>query len=127
MRRGVPPRGGGILFACAILLGLGAQTPSAPAAEITWERATPFQGCLAAGLDKWLEVQVDTLTNEDPATWRIDDMAVATWTVDELAACKARAGGGDEATESRFTRYMAQWRRHIYELVENVRQQGKPD
>jgi hypothetical protein len=108
-------------------LGLGVQAPTAGAAEIAWERVTPFQGCLAAGLDKWLEVQVDTLTNEDPATWRIDDMAVATWTIDALAACKAKAGGGDEATESRFTKYMAQWRRHVFELVENVRQQGKPD
>lgn len=127
MLHGVPPRGGGIPFACAILLGLGVQAPTAGAAEIAWERVTPFQGCLAAGLDKWLEVQVDTLTNEDPATWRIDDMAVATWTIDALAACKAKAGGGDEATESRFTKYMAQWRRHVFELVENVRQQGKPD
>jgi hypothetical protein len=127
MRYGVSPLRGGILFACAILLGLGAQTPSTVAAEITWERVTPFQGCLAAGLDKWLEVQVDTLTNEDPDSWRIDDMAVATWTLDALAACKAKAGGGDEVTEIRFTRYMAQWRRHVYELVENVRQKGKPD
>ncbi len=87
--------------------------PRQRAAEIAWERVTPFQGCLAAGLDKWLEVQVDTLTNEDPAAWRIDDMAVATWTIDALAACKAKAGGGDEATESRFTKYMAQWRRHV--------------
>ena len=127
MLRGVPPRRGGIIFACAMLLGLAGQLASARAAEITWDRISPFQGCLAAGLDKWLETQVDTLTNEDPASWRIDDMAVATWTVDELAACKAKAGGGDEATENRFTKYMAQWRRHIYELVENVRQKSKPD
>ena len=127
MLRGVSPLRGGILFACAVLLGPVAQSVSVGASEIIWERATPFQGCLAAGLDKWLAAQVDTLTNEDPATWRMDDMAVAAWTVDELAACKAKAGASDEVTETRFTKYMAQWRRHIYELVENVRQTGKPD
>jgi hypothetical protein len=124
MLRRVFPQRGGLAFACAFLVGLGAL---AQAAEITWDRKSPFQGCLAAGLNKWLEIQVDTLTNEDPASWRTDDRAVATWTVDALAACKAKAGDGDEATEGRFTKYMAQWRQHVYELVENVRQQGKPD
>ena len=127
MRRGVPLRGGGILFACAILLGLGAQAPSARAAEITWDRVTPFQGCLAAGLDEWLEAQIDNLTNGNPASPHIDEGAVFTWTQNALAGCKAKAGGGDEATETRFRKHMAQWRQHVYERVEDVRQKGKPD
>ena len=124
---GVPPRGGGTLFAFLLLVGLGVQTPQAKAAEITWDKISPFQGCLAAGLKGWLDAQVDVLTNEDPATWKMDDRSVAAWTLDALAACKAKAGGGEEATEASFTRYMAHWRRHIYDLVENVRQRGKPD
>jgi hypothetical protein len=127
MRCGVSPFRGGILFACGVVIGLGWQAPAARTAEIAWERVNPFQGCLAAGLDKWLDVQVDTLTNEDPASWRMDDQTVALWTIDALTLCKVKAGGGDEATESRFTRYMAHWRRHIYELVEDVRQKGRPD
>jgi hypothetical protein len=127
MARGVSPHWGGILLACAMLLGLSVRTPAARAAAITWERTSPFQGCLAADLDKWLQAQVDVLTNEDPATWRLDDMAVAKWTIDVLAACKARAGGGDKATESRFTQYMAQWREHVQDLVDSVRQQSRPD
>lgn len=126
MPGGISPREGGRRFACAILLGLAVHGP-AGAAEITWDRINPFQRCLAAGLDKWLEAQVDLLTNEDPASWRMDDRSVAQWTVDALAACRARAGGGDEATEARFTTYMAQWRRHVFELVEAVREKGKPD
>ena len=124
---GVSPRWGGILLACAMLSGLSAETPAAHAAEITWERTNAFQGCLAADLDKWLQAQVDVLTNEDPATWRLDDMGVAKWTIDVLAACKTRAGGGDKATESRFTQYMAQWREHVQDLVDIVRQQSRPD
>jgi hypothetical protein len=127
MSRRKSPRWGGALFASVILLVMGAQPTSGRAAEIAWERTNPFQGCLAASLDKWLEAQVDLLTNEDPATWRTDDRSVATWTVEALAACKAKTGGGDEATEATFTKYMAQWRRHVYELVEAVRQKGKPD
>jgi hypothetical protein len=126
MARGIPLRRGSWLFACAILLGLAAGGP-AGAAEITWDRINPFQRCLAAGLDKWLEAQVDLLTNEDPASWRTDDMAVFTWTQNAVAACKAKAGGGDEATETRFRKHMARWREHVYELVEVVRQKGKPD
>jgi hypothetical protein len=127
MQRGVPRRRGGISFVFAILLGLVGLVHSARAAEITWDRIGPFQGCLAADLDKWLEVQVDALTNENPASPRVDDAGVFLWTVDVVASCKAKAGGGDEATEANFRRYMAQWRQHVHELVENVRQQGKPD
>lgn len=126
MSCGVRPLRAGALSAWAILVSLAAPVP-ARAAEITWERTSPFQGCLAADLDKWLQAQVDVLTNEDPATWRLDDMAVAKWTIDVLAACKARAGGGDKATESRFTQYMAQWREHVQDLVDSVRQQSRPD
>jgi len=124
---GVSPLRGGNLFACAILLGLAWPAASTRAAEIAWDRVNPFQGCLAASLSKWLEAQVDTLTNEDPATWRMDDIAVFKWMIGELASCKAKAGGGDQATETSFTKYMAQWRDHIHERVEDVRRKGKPD
>src|SRR5436190_4120333 len=96
MLHGAPPRGGGILWACAILFGLGAHAPPATAAEITWDRSSPFQGCLEAGLAKWLEVQVDNLTNENPASKRIDDGAVFLWARDAVASCKAKFGDGDE-------------------------------
>jgi hypothetical protein len=121
----VRPARGGILPAWAILLWLAAPVP-AGAAPITWDRTNPLQGCLAAGLDKWLTAQVEILTNEDPASWRLDDMVVAKWTLDTLASCKAKAGG-DAATESRFTAYMAQWREHVQDLVDVVRQGNKPD
>jgi hypothetical protein len=107
-------------------LGLVAGAP-ASGAEISWDRINPFQGCLKADLDKWLETQVDTLTNEDPASWRMDDNAVFMWTIHALASCKAKTGGSDAATETRFTQHMAQWRQHVHERVEDVRQKGKPD
>ncbi len=116
-----------MLFAWAMLPGLSVQAPAARAAEIAWERTNPFQGCLAAELDTWLQVQVNVLTNDDPADWHVDDRAVAKWTVDVLAACKTKAGGGDEATEKRFTAYMAHWREHVQDLVDNLRQGDKPD
>ena len=107
-----------------MLTGLSA--PPARVAEIVWERTNPFQGCLAAELDRWLQVQVNVLTNDDPADWHVDDRAVAKWTVDVLAACKTKAGG-DEATEKRFTAYMAHWREHVQDLVDNLRQGDKSD
>jgi hypothetical protein len=127
MLRGVSPLRGGSAFACAILLSLGWSAVPTRGAEITWDRVSPFQGCLAAGLNKWLEAQVDTLTNDDPASWRMDDVAVFKWMIGELASCKAKAGSSDQATEMSFTKYMAQWRDHVYQRVEDVRQKGKPD
>ena len=125
MMRRVPL--GGVVVACAMLLAPAAGTSAARAAEIPWERSGPFQVCLATGLERWLDAQVDILTNEDPASWRIDDGVVAKWTVDQLIACKAKSGSGDSVTEERFVRHMAQWRRHIHDMVERVRQQVKPD
>ena len=106
--------------------GPGRLCTRARAAEITWGRIGPFQGCLAAGLDKWLETQVDNLTNGNSASPRIDDGAVFTWTQDALDGCKARAGGGDEATETRFRQHMAQWRQHVHERVEDVAIRASP-
>jgi hypothetical protein len=115
-------------MAGSMVLACGA-TPAhwARGESITWDRASPFQACLAAGLDKWLETQVAVLTNDDPASWKMDDVLVAEWTVETLASCKTRAGSVDEAAETRFTKYMAQWRQHVQALVESVRERGKPD
>jgi hypothetical protein len=108
-------------------LGLGVQAPTAGAAEIAWERVTPFQGCLDADLKEWLEIQANALTNGNRDASGIDDRTVFMWTFDTVAACKAKVGVGDEAIASHFREHMAQWRQHVQERVDDVKQQGKPD
>jgi len=126
MSCGVRSLRGGIVFAWVILLTLAAPVPEG-AAQIAWDRTSPFQGCLAADLDEWLRVQVQILTSEDPASWRADDRTVAKWTVDALASCKAKAGGSDEAAEKRFMKYMAHWRENVQDAVDHLRQGDKRD
>jgi hypothetical protein len=98
----------------------------ATAASI-WERAGPFQACLQQGFDKWLQARTELVVNEDPQASSVDDAVVAQWTARTIDACRARAGGGDEESVARFAKHMAQWRSHIYDLVQSIKQRAGPD
>ena len=39
----------------------------------------------------------------------------------------SQAGGGDEASEARFTKHVAQWHQHIYDRVQSIRERVRPD
>jgi hypothetical protein len=116
----------GILL--ALLFGLAFVVSPARAASI-WERAGPFQACLEGRFEKWVQARAELVLNEDTQAGNIDDAAVARWTTEAIGACRAQAGtgGGDAASEARFANHMAQWRVHIYDLVQSIRQRSRPD
>ena len=97
------------------------------AAPITWAKRGAFEACLEQSLDEWLRAQAELVVNEDAAAGRLDDAAVARWTVDALASCQGRAGPADADSEDRFTKHMARWRHHIYDLASSIRQKGASD
>ena len=124
MMRLLSRRRRGVLLTCAAFLT--AMAGSATGAPI-WERAGPFQACLEGRFETWVNARVELIVNEEPKAGDIDDTSVATWAVETLAACRIQAGGGDEASEARFTKHMAQWHQHIYDRVQSIRERVRPD
>jgi hypothetical protein len=113
------------LFATAAVLAI-VYAGCAHAASI-WESAGPFQRCLEGSYEKWLEERAELVVNADPRAGDIDDASVARWSAETMDACRARAGGGDQASEARFAKHMARWREHIYDLVRNIQKRAGPD
>jgi hypothetical protein len=112
-----------IVFACALPVA----TPApAPAAQIA-QAGNAFQTCLDGQFDRWVKARVNLVLNEDPRAGDVDDASVAKWTVEAANACRAQAGGGDAQVEERFAKRMAQWREHIYNGVQRMRELVRPD
>jgi hypothetical protein len=124
MMRVLSRRRRGVLLTFAAFLT--ALQGSATGAQI-WERPVPFQACLEGRFDAWLNARVELIVNEAPKAGDIDDVSVAKWAAETLAACRAQAGGGDEASEARFTKHVAQWHKHIYDRVQTIRERVRPD
>ena len=113
-----------VMFAGAALL---TATPNAaPAAQVA-QTASAFQVCLDGQYEKWLKARVNLVLNEHPAAGDIDDASVAKWTLEAVNACRSQAAGGDAQTEERFVKRMAQWREHIYNAAQRMRELVKPD
>ncbi len=113
--------------ALGILLGCGLAVGGALASPIIWDKKGAFEACLDSSLDKWLSAQAELQVNEDPAATKLDDAAVAAWTAATIDRCRAMAKAGDAASEDRFSRHMAQWRQHIYDLAADIRRKGQSD
>jgi hypothetical protein len=127
MVSGLCPRRRGIAFIGIAALIASCGWSRADAAPITWAKQGTFEACLELSLNEWLRAQAELVVNEDAAAARLDDAVVARWTVDTLASCQARAGPADADSEDRFTKYMARWRHHIYDLASSIRQKGVSD
>ena len=110
-----------------VLLAATMQASSAGAAGITWAKKGEFETCLESSLDKWLAARAELEVNEDPAAAQLDNATVATWTLETLAQCRARGGTAESTSEDRFTKYMAQWRQHIYDLAADIRKKNNSD
>ncbi len=121
------PRGRGAVFLGGALLGSALWLAGASAAPITWDKKGAFEACLEGSLEKWLASQAELQVNEDPAAAKLDDAAVAAWTAETIGRCHSSAQAGDQASENRFARYMAQWRQHIYDLAAEIRRKGSSD
>ncbi len=118
-------RQGAVQF-CVLMLG-SIWLADASAAPIAWGSKGEFEACLERGLDKWLAAQAELQINESPAAAGLDDAAVAAWTVQTLAQCRTVAQAADATSEERFSKHMAQWRQHIYDLATDIRKKGQSD
>jgi hypothetical protein len=114
---------GAMLGCVAVLPAIAA---SADASSIS-ERAVPFGACLEGRFEIWVNGRAELVVNEDPKAGEVDDAAVAAWTLETVGACRAQAGGGDKDTEARFTKRVAQWRQHIYDRAQSIRELARPD
>ena len=110
-----------------VLVGATAQVSRASAAAITWGMKGAFEACLESSLETWLAAQTALEVNEDPAAARLDDAAVAAWTLATIVRCRAPAGAAQADSEDRFTKHMAHWRQHIYDLAADIRKRGHSD
>jgi hypothetical protein len=113
-----------IVLASALLVA--AMPGPAPAAQIA-QAASAFQTCLDGQFDRWVKARVNLVLNEDPSAGDVDDASVAKWTVEAATACRAKAGGSDAKVEERFAKRMGQWREHIYNGVQRMRELVRPD
>lgn len=115
---------GTMLLAIAFWVAVASTAIASP----IWERSGPFQACLEAQFKEWVDQRAELVVNDDPAASQVDDAAVAKWTIAALEACRSRVGGGDADSEARFTKHMASWREHIYNLAQSIlRRSGGPD
>lgn len=123
MKRMSAGRLNGAMLGWAAVLAVMA---SANASSIA-ERAVPFQACLEGRFETWVNGRAELVVNEDPKAGDVDDAAVAAWTLETMGACRAQAGGGDKDAEARFTKRVAQWRQHIYDRAQSIRELARPD
>ena len=100
---------------------------SAKAVPIVWDRTGAFEACLESRLQAWLAKQAELQVTEDPAVANLDDAAVAAWTIETLKQCRASSQAADQASEDKFTKHVAQWRQHIYDLAADLRKKGQSD
>lgn len=113
----------GVMLGWAAVLAVMA---SANASSIA-ERAVPLQACLEGRFETWVNGRAELVVNEDPKAGDVDDAAVAAWMLATVGSCRAQAGGGDQGVEARFTKRVAQWRQHIYDRAQNIRELARPD
>lgn len=114
----------GTSFTCAALLGAMAVSASASSIAVS---ASPLQMCLDSQFETWVNARAELVVNEDPSAGDIDDASVARWAVETMTACRAQAGGPDQAAEAQFTKRAARWHQHIYDRVQSIRELTRPD
>lgn len=115
-----------ILFG-GVLAGSAFWFVAAEAAPIVWDRKGAFESCLESKLQAWLAKQAELQVTEDPAVANLDDAAAAAWTIETLKQCRASPQTADQASEDKFTKHVAQWRQHIYDLAADIRKKGQSD
>jgi hypothetical protein len=119
--------GRAVLFAGMLASVVAPAAQPALAATLSWASRGPFETCLEAESEGWLNGQAERVVNEDTTVRGLDDAAVVAWTVEALKRCAAKGAASDATSEERFGMYMAQWRQHIYDLATDIRKKGQSD
>jgi hypothetical protein len=113
--------------ACLVALALAGAVHQTSAAGLAFTNAGPFEACLQAESETWLNGRAEDVVNGAESVKTLDDAKVAAWTVDTLKTCSAKGAAADAANEAAFAKYMAHWRDHLYELARVIRAKGGSD
>jgi hypothetical protein len=126
-----PRRGGrGMLGAgrrLAVVTLLVAAGGAANAAKIEWSGAGAYEACLEQGAEAWLANKAELIVANDEGARATSDGDVAAFTVGLMKTCSDKAQPASAANDAAFTKYMARWRDHVYELARVIRATGGSD
>lgn len=100
---------------------------SACAAKIPWTGAGPYEACLQEGADAWLGRTAELIVANDESTRATGDADVAALVIGLMKTCSGKAQPADPGNDAIFTKYMARWRDHVYELARVIRATGGAD
>ena len=113
--------------ACLFTLVLAADVAPSSAASLAFSKAGPYEACLQAEAETWLNARAEDVVNGAESVKSLDDGQVAAWTVDTLKTCAAKGAAGDAGNDAVFAKHMAHWREHLYELARVIRAKGGSD
>jgi hypothetical protein len=111
----------------AVVATIAGAALAAQAAGIAWDTPGLAERCLEDEAQSWVNAKAAQVVNEDPSAGDVDDIDVALWAVVALQGCEQRAGHVNQASERRFSRHMAHWREHIFNVAEAVRSRTGAD
>lgn len=113
--------------AACLAVSVLAVGPSARAAGLAFAKAGPYETCLQAEAETWLNARAEDVVNGADSVKTLDDAKVAAWAVGTLKACGAKGAPADAGNDAAFAKYMAHWREHLYELARVIRAKGGSD
>lgn len=118
-----PLRASGIV----VLMGLVSAPALAAADKIEWSGSGPYEACLEEGGTAWLNRIAELVVANDAGARATTDGDVATVTIDLMKSCDAKGAPANPVNETTFTKYMARWRVHVYEMAKVIRATGGSD
>ncbi|MDX2205140.1 MAG: hypothetical protein NW223_20490 [Hyphomicrobiaceae bacterium] len=110
----------------AVFAGLVLASP-AVAAKIEWPTKGAYETCLQDGAAAWLDKKAELIVANDEAARNTNDRDVAAFVIDLMRSCGDKAKPASEASDAAFTKFMARWREHVYELTRVIRATGGSD
>ncbi|RTL69944.1 MAG: hypothetical protein EKK41_13425 [Hyphomicrobiales bacterium] len=110
-----------------VVVGLVCAPALAAADKIEWSGSGPYEACLEEGATAWLNRIAELVVANDAGARATTDADVATVTIDLMKSCDAKGAPANPANETAFTKYMARWRVHVYEMAKVIRATGGSD
>lgn len=100
---------------------------SAHAGKIPWTGSGAYEVCLEEGANAWLAHTAELIVANDESARATGDADVAALVIGLMKTCSGKAQPADPANDAAFTKYMARWRDHVYELARAIRATGGAD
>ncbi len=124
---GILRTGSASAFVALALASFAASAGPAHAGKIEWSGSGPYESCLEQEADAWLRRKAELVVANDEGARATNDGEVAGFTVDLMKSCAGKGAPTSAANETAFTKYMARWREHVYELAKVIRATGGSD